>query len=661
MPRRPRPPRLLPARVDAAAAGSRLFLITLGDVETPLAPDRYDPSRDRLVRASGGAVDHYLRDVRGLRFYSPADPARFSAPPCGWCSWYFYYQDVDAVRILRNARWMARNLAPFGATVLQVDDGWQGAGRGRGDNRDWTRIDRRFARGMDVLAREIRALGLTPGLWIAPHGQSDPGVVAANPGAFILADGRSPSDSWVGKFIVDPTSPAGIRYLERLIRRVAGWGYDYLKVDGQPVVLAEYRAHAARMASPPSDVEEAYRGTLRAIRRAAGRRRFILGSWGPTPEAVGFFDGSRTADDVSASWPGFLDALDATMRWYFLHGIAWSCDPDVMLVRPPLTIGMARAWATLQGLTGQALFASDDMPDLSPARVEILKRVVPPSAARPVDLVPSDSRKRIWDLKVAHHGRRYDVVGVFNVSTDRVETPLLSWAELGLPDGPVHVFDFWAGEYLGSWPRGYFVRVPPASVRVLALLPDDGRPGLLSTSRHITQGWTEIEALARSRDGLRWRGRSRLVAGDPYELRFGVPGGESSFRVRAAAFGGRRAAVTNRRGWSTAAFTSARSRTVEWTVEFEPCAHPPADRAAAPGPIAAAWEPDGRLRLSWHQGFHSPTGFEVRLDGEVAGCSPHGTIWLEDRPRGRRLAVEVRMTGIDGRPGAEAARVVVEE
>lgn len=109
------------------------------------------------------------------------------------------------------------------------------------------------------------------------------------------------------------------------------------------------------------------------------------------------------------------------MEYYFLHNVAWYADPDVLVVRSPLLLDQARAWATLQGLTGQAVLTSDRLMDLSAERVELLRRVYPAVDIVPMDLFKSDRNKRIWDLKINHLGRSYDVVGVFNF--DEARTP----------------------------------------------------------------------------------------------------------------------------------------------------------------------------------------------------------------------------------------------
>jgi hypothetical protein len=91
----------------------------------------------------------------------------------------------------------------------------------------------------------------------------------------------------------------------------------------------------------------------------------------------------------------------------------------VLVVRSPLPLELARARATLQGLTGQSLLTSDRLSDLSAERVELLRRVYPAVDIVPMDLFKSERNKRIWDLKVNHLGRNYDVVGLFNFDETR--------------------------------------------------------------------------------------------------------------------------------------------------------------------------------------------------------------------------------------------------
>ena len=200
------------------------------------------------------------------------------------------------------------------------------------------------------------------------------------------------------------------------------------------------------------------------MRRSA--RSATCWRWGIPTEGAGIYNGSRTGGDIVLGWSGFLEAWEATLRNYYTHNIFWYADADVMCVRSPLTIEQARCWATLQGLTGQAMMASDRMMDLSEERVEMLRRVYPAVDIRPLDLYrPEGERidKPVWDLKIGHLGRQYDVVAIFNVGTDAPMRHVLLWDRLGLePERLYHVYDFWNREYLGAWETGMGEVAPTA-------------------------------------------------------------------------------------------------------------------------------------------------------------------------------------------------------
>ena len=486
-------PRPVPARIRDGN-NRDLMVMTLGDVDTVLADGMFDPLKDEVRLKDGTVRQNYYKEALGIKYFQPIDKSRFPLSPSGWCSWYFYYQEINEDEVKRNARWIAENLKDFGARFVQIDDGWQGTGHGLGENRDWTTIDKRFPGGMDGLARYIKSLGLAPGIWLAPHGQSNETVVKSEPRVFLLkTDGTSASSTWEGKYLVDPSTQEAQRYMKELFTKLAGWGYEYFKIDGQPVVVREFRTKKSFMKNPAQDTDALYRETLRSIRAAIGPERYLLGCWVIPLEGVGLMNGSRIGADVLPNWDGFKFALRATTEYYFLHNIVWYADPDVLVVRAPLTLEQARAWATLEGLTGQALLTSDRLTDLPEERVELLRRVYPAVDIRPLDLFKSERNKHIWDLKINQSGRSYDVVGLFNFDEAKSSPRYMSWKDLGLPeDRRVHVFDFWNKEYLGAWEKGVSVDLSPTSCRVLTLLPEEDHPQLISTSRHITQGWIDL-------------------------------------------------------------------------------------------------------------------------------------------------------------------------
>lgn len=652
-------PYSFPCRIHEGA-NRDLFVMTLGDVKTPLAQGTFNPLKDEVTLNDGKVIKNYYRDSLGIKFYKPINKKYFPLPPSGWCSWYYYYQTLDAKQIELNAKWIAKNLKAYGARYVQIDDGWQGKGHGAGDNRNWFKVNDRFAPGMDALAAYIKKLGLTPGIWLAPQGQSSPTVVKDNPGAFILNADTSVSKTWEGMYLVDPSSRAGLNYLKKLFTMLKGWGYDYFKIDGQPVVLDQYRRKERFMAHPSDNTDSLYRATIGTIRKTIGSRRYLLGCWGIPLPGIGIMNGSRTGGDVVLGWSGFMTSLMSTMHWYFLNNVAWYCDPDAMLLRYPLTIGQARAWATLQGLTGEALMASDRLPDLSAGRVSILKSVFPAQDIRPLDLFPSKTLKHIWDLKINHLGRNYDVVGLFDFNKTKSKTMFLKWKDLGYSDTSlIQVFDFWNKEYLGAWRKGMAVTISPTSCRVLTLLKSNGQIQLISTNRHITQGYPDLVSLKSNVDGTKFHGESKVIAGAPYALYFAFPRGRD-FVVRKATAGNLKVKVTDHQGWARVEFTSPKTTAVRWNVSFSPTSyyHYPVST-----PYGLKVRNDGLdgVMVGWDDQYNLNLGCDVYLNGRLAGYAPTNVFPLTGLNPDSAYHVAVRSVWEDGieSKGADTTNFVV--
>ncbi len=644
-------PHPVPARISDEN-NDELFLMALGDVKTSLADGTFDPVKDEITLNDGTIIPDWYRDSLGLKYYSPINKEIFPLPPSGLCTWYYYYQHINEDEVKLNAKWIGENLLDYGATYVQVDDGWQKerADGGHG-SRDWTGIDMAFPSGMAKLAEYIREQGLIPGIWIAPHGQSNDSVVMASPDVFIFRpDSTSASSTWEGNWLIDPTTEAANKYLFDLFEMMVKWGYDYYKIDGQPIVVREYERVNEFMRSPWQDNEELYRKTLNTIREAIGPERYLLGCWGIPTEGIGIMNGSRTGGDVVLGWSGFDVALMPTMSYYYQHNIVWYTDPDVMMLRQPLTLQQAQVWATLQGLTGQALMTSDRLTDLSDERIELLKKVYPAVDIRPVDLFPANRRKTLWDLKINHLSRQYDVVGLFNFGEKELQQHVLKFSDIGIEhDGPCHVFDFWNDEYLGAWEKGLAFEIPPTSCRVITIMPDNGEIKLISTNRHITQGWIDLEDIDYDNGNKTYSGLSNVIKDDPYQLHFAYPRGEyykiSNVQLKGAA--GLKSEITNHQGWSTLTIYSPRTTEIRWTVSFD-TAYSYKYMTREPGRLSAEAVGIDAVKLSWGAQYYLNSGYQVYLDDELIGYSPATYFTLNGLDPEKEYTADVRTVWKDG-------------
>jgi len=644
----------------------------LGEVETPLAQGTYDPVADRVTLRDGTVLEDYFKTTLDIPYYEPLDKTVFPLPPSGWCSWYYYYREVTPGEVVANARWISENLLDHGARYVQVDDGWQARGGDVGSWRDWTGLSPTFSGfGMDSLAREIRALGLEAGIWLAPHGQSNE-EVARSSGAFIITPEGNSVSSWVGGFLLDPTATSTESYLRDLFQKLRSWGFTYFKIDGQTVALREYERSLGLMAGPQPEGEpdevaaELFRRTLAPIRETIGPGSYLLSSWGTAVPGVGIFDGARTGGDVVMGRRGFLTGVSATQRWAFLHNIAWYSDPDVLLLRPPMTDGLARSWATMVALTGQSLMANDRLPDLPPSRVAMLKKVFPATDIRALELYrPENTRKSLVDLKVSHLGRNYDVVGVFNLSEEAQLGRHLRWGDLGLdPAQRYHVYEFWSGVYLGAWRGGVFLDIPATDVAVLTLVPASEEPALVSTDRHITQGWVDLKELRTGTTDRGWAlsGRSRVIGGEPYGLTAGFPpGGAGTVLTEVEAEGEGapvRVSFQSHLAYATVRLETDATQEVSWEMTFTQGAnwkYPP----RRPEGLEASMEDDGGVRLNWRPEYYSVGGYQVEVDGVAVGVAFEPRAVLSGLEPGRSYALGVREVWYDGTVGEEVTEITV--
>ena len=144
---------------------------------------------------------------------------------------------------------------------------------------------------------------------------------------------------------------------------------------------------------------------------------------------------------------------------------------------------------------------------------------------RPADLYPKFGHLPVWDLSVKRPFGAWHVVALFNWTDEPAEIGV-DWNELGEPDDKAFLaWEFWTETWQGRLTGRLEMQVPPRSVRLVALQPDQGRVQFLSSDRHVTQGAVELK-------GQTWAEGSctavlNVIGGFPLTARFAVPDGVS--------------------------------------------------------------------------------------------------------------------------------------
>jgi hypothetical protein len=193
-----------------------------------------------------------------------------------------------------------------------------------------------------------------------------------------------------------------------------------------------------------------------------------------------------------------------------------------------------------------------------------------------------------------------------------------------LPGGYVY-YDIWDKKLLGVGKTGITLGLPPTSCKLVAARRLADHPQLVGASRHITQGADDLLEARWDPAGATWIGRSRVVGGDPYQLRFTLPPGWTCAEA-GATIEGPLAVLT---------LQSDQNATIPWRLSFQRQQAPQARTRASGAKVTAAGT---TATISWDA--TGAIAYRVYRNGEL--LSQTGGACLTDRvPRPGTYRYEV--------------------
>jgi hypothetical protein len=481
-------------------------------------------------------------------------------PLSGWCSWYYEYPDITEKEVLKNLNFLADNLRDYGLKYIQVDRGRIPTGT------DWLSTNSKFPNGMKWMADQIHEKGFKAGIWTAPYWLGREST-SYNEDWILYKISTEPKQegkrrrhwaSWGD--VLDTSNDEVISYMKNFVDvLINDWGYDYLKNDFLQYGLPEIKTlntillengeiegveKYQRKNKSITPVEAFRNGTI-AIQEAAGDETFIMGCGAPLFHTAGTVHSCRVGGDIQSklcvSWIcGTSKTVRTSAKRYYYNGRTMWIDPDCLVVGDPcgrgsFTLDEARSRASMASLFGGMIMTSDRMYELSPEKIDVLKRVLPvyPQSARPLDLFEKDMPE-IWLWEINKDFGKWHVLGVFNY-TDETLSREISYDYLGLDSNREYLFfDFWkkkmptrSSRYnyrtLMPFDNEVFLELSPRSCFVIAIREKLDHPQLLSTNRHLTQGAIELEDVKWNEEKKELSGISELVKNDDYELVLTLP------------------------------------------------------------------------------------------------------------------------------------------
>ena len=356
---------------------------------------------------------------------------------------------------------------------------------------DWWADPDRFPNGLHALTQAIHrqeyrsGIALTP-LLVAPDAtvcQNHPTwlVRAATGDPIAVSDGQTRG---ADLFVLDASQAEVREWLAALGQRLATERFGIVQLEALAASVVSGR-RASRSTSPLAALIEglqSIRGGLAGVPVVAASAP-LFASLEHADVLVSDARPSRRADP-SPLLRAFLSLTGRTTAAgpLALDGVGQSLDE-------------ARAAATVACFAGGAITLTGNLADLPAERSAIARACLPPflGTVLPIDLGRPGAPRRF--VAPVHAGwDDWLIVLALNPSTSAIALvePL---ADLGLPVGRYHAFEFWTQSYLGILDRRLIIEhIAPGGCAVVGLKAVEDYPQIVGTSLHVSLGATGIHS-----------------------------------------------------------------------------------------------------------------------------------------------------------------------
>ena len=306
-----------------------------------------------------------------------------------------------------------------------------------------------------------------------------------------------------------------------------------LRKEGIRGVKIDYPESAWR---PEGGFDDRHASTTSAYRRAFELIREGMGEDGLIDErnlgesarpcldvTAGIIDTQRTWIDSNAFVPQMISI--SGLRWY-KNRTVFNYYSDTKAVHD-LPQGVLHALLTMNFLTSGRLDLSTSFSLFTPEITHAVSRTYPhyrePNTARPLDAFTGIKDPQVYDLELTadwhqlalfNTGEEQAVISTA-ISGDRVDNAL------GLdPSAHYHAYEFWTDRYLGNHPGTARVeyKLAPLHCAMISLRKVQPHPQVVSTSRHVLQGWVDLTEVRWDDQTKTLSGVAHVIGGEPFTI-----------------------------------------------------------------------------------------------------------------------------------------------
>ena len=182
---------------------------------------------------------------------------------------------------------------------------------------------------------------------------------------------------------------------------------------------------------------------------------------------------------------------------------------------------------TMVYLTSGRLDLATSFTLFTPEIVHDLSRLYPayrePFTARPLDAFTGVGDPQVYDLELTPDWHQ---VALFNTGGSNATVAVAlsgdrTTGAIGLdPAASYYVYDFWSDQLVGKLPGTAKIERPlaPLNCAMLSVRKAQPNPQVLSTNRHLLQGWVELSDVHWDAAGRRLTGKANVIGGEPLKI-----------------------------------------------------------------------------------------------------------------------------------------------
>ncbi|MFC1433637.1 fibronectin type III domain-containing protein [Streptacidiphilus sp. N1-3] len=476
-------------------------------------------------------------------------------PYLGWSSWSLESTNYPGVNPTGPASWLteahvlqqtdvvAAKLKPHGYQYVNIDAGWQSGFDSYGRPKANAAT---FPDGIAHVADYVHGKGLKLGIYLAvgldpkAYGTGDTPIYGASGCTtkdLVYPDLRT-TNGWNSAYKIDFSSSCAQSYVDSIADEFAGWGVDFLKLDGVGPGSFQGGANYDNTA----DVE----AWSAALKRTGRPIQFTV-SWALSHDQADVWkansNGWRVDTDVEC-YCGTLVTWNNSVKQRWNDVVQWIPDagPGHWNNLDSLDVGNAamdgltdaerQSYTTLWAIEAAPLYSGDDLTKLDSYGLSLLTNdevLAVDQAGTPATPVSQSSDQQTWYTRNADGSV---TVALFNLGSDPAAVTA-NWSDLGL-SGSAAVHDLWSHQNLAKASGSFSADLPAHGSRLLRITPSAAKgPGIpvavhgtASTPSSVSLAWapstergstvTGYEVYADGRKAATVSGTSATVFGLPY-------------------------------------------------------------------------------------------------------------------------------------------------